>query len=107
MKLHIYTQDQENYGYKWKMKGSTDFIIDIDGFRWDEEFAEKELRMIVDELRTFIEEDSESYKSHVIGWGPVEDTYMTEFEMSQLEYDGEVSYPAIRKTYSEMLLHNI
>ena len=52
MKLHIYTQDQENYGYKWKMKGSTDFIIDIDGFRWDEEFAEKKLRMIVDELRT-------------------------------------------------------
>jgi len=32
---------------------------------------------------------------------------MTDYEQSQLEYDGKVMFPAIRKTYNEMMLVNL
>ena len=118
MKLFIFTQNQENYGAHdwdgegevpqyWKMKGSTDYIVDIEGFRWNDTFAEKNLRMIVDELRFIIDESNDFYRSNIIGYEKVEDDFMTEFEQSQLEYEGKVMYPAIRKTYNEMMLVNL
>ena len=118
MKLHIFTQDQENYGTHdwdgvgevpqyWKMKGGTDYIVEIDGFRWNDTFAEKNLRMIVDELRFIIDESNDYYRSNILGFDIVEDGFMTEFEQSQMEYDGKVIFPAIRKTYNEMMLINL
>ena len=118
MKLYIFTQNQENYGAHdwdgegevpqyWKMKGSSDYIVKIDGFRWNEEFADKKLRMIADELSFIIEENNDYFRSNVIGFEAVEDDFMTEFEKSQLEYEGKVMYPAIRKTYNEMMLVNL
>ena len=118
MKLFIFTQDQENYGAHdwdgkgeapqyWKMKGGTDYIVEIDGFRWNDTFAEKNLRMIVDELRFIIDESNDYYRSNIRGFEMVEDDFMTEFEKSQLEYDGKVIFPAIRKTYNEMMLVNL
>jgi hypothetical protein len=118
MKLYIFTQDQENYGAHdwdgegevpqyWKSKGGTDYIVDVEGFRWNEEFADKKLRMIVDELRFIIDESSDYYRSSILGYQKVEDGFMTEYEQSQLEYDGKVMFPAIRKTYNEMMLVNL
>ena len=118
MKLYIFTQDQENYGTHdwdgdgevpqyWKSKGGTDYIVDIPGFRWNAEFAEKNLRMIVDELRFIIDESSDYYRSSIIGYEKVEDDFMTDYEQSQMQYDGKVMYPAIRKTYNEMMLVNL
>ena len=118
MKLYIFTQDLENYGTHdwdgegevpqyWKAKGGTDYIVDIPGFRWNAEFAEKNLRMIVDELRFVIEESNDYYRSTILGYEMVEDDFMTEYEQSQLEYDGKVMYPARRKTYNEMMLNNL
>ena len=118
MKLHIFTQDQENYGNHdwdgvgevpqyWKMKGGTDYIVEIDGFRWNDTFAVKNLRMIVDELRFIIDESNDYYRSNILGFDIVEDDFMTEFEQSQMEYDGKVMFPAIRKTYNEMMLINL
>jgi hypothetical protein len=118
MKLYIFTQDMENYGAHdwdgkgecpqyWKAKGGTDYIVDVEGFRWDEEFAEKKLRMIVDELRFIIEENSDYYSSSIIGYQAVEDDFLTEFEQSQMDYEGNVRYPAMRKTYNEMMLVNL
>jgi hypothetical protein len=118
MKLYIFTQDQENYGAHdwdgegeapqyWKAKGGTDYIVDVEGFRWNEEFADKKLRMIVDELRFIIDESSDYYRSSIIGYEKVEDDFMTDYEQSQLEYDGKVMFPAIRKTYNEMMLVNL
>ena len=117
MKLYIFTQDQENYGAHdwdgegevpqyWKSKGGTDYIVDVEGFRWNEEFADKKLRMIVDELRFIIDESSDYYRSSILGYEKVEDDFMTDYEQSQLEYDGKVMFPAIRKTYNEMMLVN-
>ena len=118
MKLYIFTQDQENYGAHdwdgegeapqyWKAKGGTDYIVDVEGFRWNEEFADKKLRMIVDELRFIIDESSDYYRSSIFGYEKVEDDFMTDYEQSQLEYDGKVMYPAIRKSYNEMMLVNL
>ena len=118
MKLYIFTQDMENYGTHdwdgegevpqyWKAKGGTDYIVDVEGFRWNEEFAEKKLRMIVDELRFIIEESNDYYRSSILGYQMVEDDFLTEYEQSQLQYDGKVRYPAMRKTYNEMMLVNL
>ena len=118
MKLYIFTQDLENYGAHdwdgkgevpqyWKAKGGTDYIVDIPGFRWNAEFAEKNLRMIVDELRFVIEEDSEYYRSSVIGFEAVADDFLTEFEQMQQDYEGKIRFPAKRKTYNEMMLLNL
>lgn len=118
MKLYIFTQDLENYGTHdwdgegevpqyWKAKGGTDYIVDIPGFRWNAEFAEKNLRMIVDELRFVIEESNDYYRSSILGFEKVEDDFLTEYEQMQLDYEGKVRYPAKRKTYNEMMLVNL
>lgn len=118
MKLYIFTQDQENYGAHdwdgegevpqyWKSKGGTDYIVDVEGFNWNHEFSEKNLRMIVDELRFIIDESSDYYRSSILGYEKVEDNFMTDYEQSQLQYDGKVMFPAIRKTYNEMMLVNL
>ena len=70
-------------------------------------FLNKKLRMIVDELRFIIDESSEYYRSSMLGYEKVEDDFMTEYEQSQLEYDGKVMFPAIRKSYNEMMLVNL
>jgi hypothetical protein len=63
--------------------------------------------MIVDELRFIIDASNDYFRSSIVGYEMVEDDFMTEFEKSQLEYDGKVMYPAIRKTYNEMMLVNL
>jgi hypothetical protein len=118
MKLYIFTQDQENYGAHdwdgegevpqyWKSKGGTDYIVDVEGFRWNDTFAEKNIRMIVDELRFIIDESNDYYRSSILGYEIVADDFLTEYEQSQLQYDGKVIYPAKRKTYNEMMLVNL
>jgi hypothetical protein len=49
-------------------------------------------------LRGQIEEDNDYFRNHIIGWTVVADDYLTEFERSQLEYDGSITYPATRLT---------
>jgi len=100
MKLHIYTQDQENYGAHdwdgegecpqyWKFKGGQDFFVPM-GNRINSETA----TAIVMAVRGDIEEDNNYFRCGIIGWDIVADDFMTEFEKSQLEYDGEIRYPA-------------
>ena len=98
-KLHIYTQDQENYGAHdwdgtgecpqyWKFKGGEDFFIPK--FKGGEEAA----TMAVMALRSQIEEDNQYFRRQIIGWSIVANDYMTEFEKSQLEYEGKITYKA-------------
>ena len=104
MKLHIYTQDQENYGAHdwsgegecpeyWKFKGGSDFMV--------ENFKGNRCRSLADSateavmiLRTQIEEDNNYFRRQIVGWNIVDDDYMTDFEKSQLEYEGSILYPA-------------
>lgn len=107
MKLHIVTQDWENYGYRWKPKGGTDFVIDITDFKWENAGNDGRLTAVVKELAHFIEVDDNQYKSQIIWHGAVEDDFVTEFEQQQLDEDGYIPYPAVRKTYHQMLLWNM
>ena len=98
-KLHIQTQDQENYGAHdwdgegecpqyWKFKGGEDFFIPK--FKGGEEAA----TMAVMALRSQIEDDNQYFRRQIIGWSIVANDYMTEFEKSQLEYEGKITYKA-------------
>ena len=108
MQLLITTQYQENYGAHdwdgegacpqyWKFKGGQDYKYDLGKFGRSEE-AITELVMA---LRDQIEESNDYVRNHIIGWEVVADDYLTDFEKSQLEYDGSITYPATRLTLEE------
>jgi hypothetical protein len=105
MKLLISTQYMENYGAHdwdgtgecpqyWKFKGGEEYFLPLDGFNPNHEFAEKNLRMIVDGVRDQIEWDNPASRQYILGYEVVEDDYMTEFEKDQLEYEGVIRHPA-------------
>lgn len=101
MKLHITCQYMENYGahdwdgqgecpQRWKFKGGEDFFYPLgDAGRSDEALAE-----IVAHFRPQIEWDDVGSRQYIVGYGIVEDDFLTDFERSQLEYDGAIAYPA-------------
>lgn len=107
MKIMINTQYMENYGTAeapyWKFKGGSDYIIEVEGFRFDNDMAGKKARMIVDELAPKIEYSGDYSQEYILDWSFVEDDYLTDFEKSQLEYDGEITFPAKRVTYEEFM----
>lgn len=112
MKLLITTQYMENYGAHdwdgtgecpqyWKAKGGSDYFLPLDGFNAQHEFASKRLEMIVDSHRDQVEWDDLGSRQYIVGYEIVEDDYMTEFERSQLEYEGEIRHPAKTLTVKE------
>ena len=104
MKLYIQCQYMENYGAHdwdgkgecpqyWKFKGGEDFFLPLDGFNPNHEFADKRLQMIVDSIRNQVEWDNPASRQYIVGYEIVEDDFMTEFERSQLDYEGSITYP--------------
>jgi len=104
MKLHIQTQIQENYGahdwdgqgtcpQHWKFKGGNDYMVAVDTVKTGE-FFDKKCEMIVDSVRGQIEENSDYYRENILGWDLVADDFLTDFEQSQLEYEGRIDHPA-------------
>jgi hypothetical protein len=102
MKLHITTQYMENYGAHdwdgtgacpqyWKMKGGEDYFYQLGA----ETPSDEHLAELVEVLRGRFEYDNEGARNYMIGYGVVADDYMTEYEKSQLEYEGRVIYPAV------------
>ena len=90
MQLLITTQVYENYGYRWKPKGGNDYKFALGHqLRSDEALSE-----IVEYFRAKIETDNEQFQETIVGYEVVSDDYLTEFERSQLEYDGRIAYPA-------------
>lgn len=97
-KLLITTQIQENYGAHdwdgtgecpqyWKFKGGNDYVI--------KNFTDfGRVTETVMALRDKIECDNEAFREHIIDFEVVADDYLTEFERSQLEYEGKITYPA-------------
>ena len=96
MKLLITTQVYENYGAHdwdgvgecpsyWKAKGGSDYVIKQ--FKGDPTTA-------VMALRGQIEQDNDAYRESIINWEVVADDYLTEFEQSQLDYEGKITYPS-------------
>ena len=107
MKVLISTQYVENYGAHdwdgvgecpqyWKSKGGSEYFLPLSGFNPDHEFADKRLEMIVDSasVREQVEWTNNMSRSYIIGYELVQDDYMTEFERSQLDYEGVIRFPA-------------
>lgn len=109
MKLHIQCQYMENYGAHdwdgegecpqyWKFKGGEDYFFMLgDAGRSDEALAE-----LVEHFRPSIEWNDIGSRQYIVGYGVVEDDFMTEYERSQLEYEGSITYPATRLTLKEV-----
>jgi hypothetical protein len=97
-KLLITTQVYENYGAHdwdgqgacpqyWKAKGGSEYVV--------KKF--KDLNKVTETvmaLRSQIECDNEGFRETIIGWEIVGDKYLTEFEQSQLDYEGQIRFPA-------------
>ena len=95
-KLLITTQVYENYGAHdwegvgvcpqyWKAKGGCDYVVKK--FKGDATTA-------VMCLRSQIESDNEHIRETIIDFRIVADSYLTEFEQSQLDYEGSIRFPA-------------
>jgi hypothetical protein len=98
MKIHLWTQDSENYGSAeqpyWKMKGGEDFFISLPSSVTERGHVVMILaQSIVNNARAKIELNDDFARRYIIGFDIVEDDYVTEFEKSQLEYDGKIIYP--------------
>ena len=101
MKLLITTQVYENYAWNedgtsvgtgdaayWKAKGGNDYVIrNFDPTRYAP-------GIVVELVRSKVESDSDYVREHILDWSVVEDEYLTEFEQSQLEYEGKITFPA-------------
>ena len=103
MQLLITTQTQENYGAHdwdgvgecpsyWKFKGGQDYKYSLGSTLRNADTIQE----IVEYFRPRIEEDNQYFRNHIIGYEVVADDYLTEFEQSQLEYEGRIAYPATR-----------
>lgn len=104
MKIVITTQFRENYGAHdwdgvgecpqyWKFKGGSEYIIeDVQQHVKLNDFFGKKCEMIVDSIRPKIEHKSEYAEEYILGWSIEEDSYMSEFEQSQMKYDGVITH---------------
>ena len=97
MKLLITTQVYENYGAHdwdgvgqcpsyWKAKGGSDYVV--------KNINVNKVTETVMGVRGQIEEDNDHYRETIIDFRLVKDDYLTEFEQSQLAYEGAIRFPA-------------
>ena len=91
-KLLIVTQVLENYGSEdnpfWKAKGSSEYVVK--NFT-----AFNAVNATVQSLRHEIEIDNPLYSEYIVSWEVVDNDYLTDFERSQLVYEGRIDFPAI------------
>ena len=99
-KLLIQTQVYENYAWNedgslgtgpnayWKAKGGSDYVVKgVDECDM--------IDVIVDRVRSKIEQDNEMFREFIISYKIVADDHLTWFEQSQLDYEGKITYPAV------------
>ena len=97
MKLLITTQVYENYGAHdwdgegacpqyWKAKGGSDYVI--------RNINVNQVTETVMAVRGQIEQDNDAFRESIIDWSIVSDDALTEFEQSQLAYEGVIRYAA-------------
>ena len=105
MKLVIITQVRENYGAHdwngvgsvpqyWKNKGGSEYILeDLEHYlSINDDFFTKKVRMIVEAMVPNIEQNSDFYQETIINFAVEDDDYMSQFEQSQLEYEGFIRF---------------
>jgi hypothetical protein len=107
MMLVIATQDYENYGAHdwdgrgecpqyWKAKGGSEYkILDIP--------ARVDPEEILALVRDKIERRDDYFHTTIIGWSTEADDWLSSFELSQLEYDGEIQHPEPQIEYKDLI----
>ena len=96
MKALIVTQIHENYGAHdwdgegtcpeyWKAKGSGEYYI--------KDMTESSMVEAMLVNRSKIEQDTNYFRESIIDFALVPDDYMSQYEKSQLEYEGRIIYP--------------
>ena len=96
MMLVIQTQNQENYGAHdwdgtgscpqyWKFKGGNEFKVT--GVPLNIAYDE-----VVELVRGDIEESNDFYRVDIVSWSVESDDYLSWFEKSQLDYEGEIRF---------------
>ena len=94
-KLLITTQVYENYGAHdwdgegacpqyWKAKGGSDYVV--------KNVNVNKATETVMAVRSQIEQDNYAFRESIIDWTIVADDHLTEFEQSQLAYEGKIRY---------------
>jgi hypothetical protein len=87
-KLLIQTQTHENYGDDvnphWKPKGGCDYVV--------KNINVNKVTETLMGVRGQIECDNEWYRESIIDFSVVADDALTEFEQSQLAYEGKIRY---------------
>ena len=96
MKAIFYTQVYENYAIRedgsigtgaeayFKAKGGDEYVVlNVD---------KSEMSRILAEVRAKVEVSNDYFRETVVDFQLVEDDYLTEYEKSQLEYDGRIVY---------------
>ena len=101
-KLLITTQVYENYGAHdwdgqgqcpqyWKAKGGSDYVV--------KNVNVNKVTETVMGVRSQIEQDNDAFRETIIDWSIVTDDALTEFEQSQLNYEGVIRYPSKEVTW--------
>ena len=92
MMLVLRTQYQENYGTAedpyWKNKGGQEFKVK----NIPTNLTEEEILEVVDSLLPQVQYENEYQIQYLLNWTLEDDDYLSWFEQSQLEYDGEITY---------------
>ena len=94
-KLLITTQVYENYGAHdwdgegacpqyWKAKRGSDYVV--------KNVKANKATETVMAVRSQIEQDNYAFRESIIDWTIVADDHLTEFEQSQLAYEGKIRY---------------
>ena len=78
---HFYQPQAGMHGFK---------VLPIAAFAGGDEEAVKAIFC----LRNQIESDNEYIRENIISWNIVSNDYLTEFEQSQLDYEGQIRFPA-------------
>lgn len=103
MMLVIATQDYENYAahqgftgeFRWKAKGGSEYkITNIP--------ANTDLDEIVELVRGEIERDDDYFQTTIFGYATQPDDYLSWFEKSQMDYEGEITFKEPEIDYSDL-----
>jgi hypothetical protein len=101
-KLMIVTQVYENYAWNedgtlgtgadayWKAKGGSEYVVKNIDINCAREIAER--------ATALVEQFNDAFRESVIGWTVEQDDYLTEFEQSQLDYEGKILFPVVELT---------
>jgi hypothetical protein len=97
----IQTQYRENYGTStepyWKSKGGSEYKV-----LNTPDLSDEQLTEFILSIRPRIEYNETFSEEYITDWFTAPETYLSWFEKSQLEFDGEILYKEPTINYEEL-----